>query len=63
MISTFDPILTVEKPSLVLHYNSSSFFGGIMTTIQYPMSSKSIMSDLTLDYRVSCPFSVWKKRH
>ena len=32
-----------------------------MTTIQYPMSSKSIMSDLTLDYRVSCPFSVWKK--
>ena len=31
-----------------------------MTTIQYPMSSKSIMSDLTLDYRVSCPFSVWK---
>ena len=27
MISTFVPILTLEKPSPVLHYNSSSFFG------------------------------------
>ena len=26
------------------------------------MSSKSIMSDLTLDYRVSCPFNVWKNK-